>query len=113
MIPRIVPKLVGANASQLKFAFTGMLIDQLMFAPIFLSGFFMFQSFIQTFDSEGIKKGFQTWKDKIKVTMLTNWKIWPAATMINFMYVPIQYRVLFANFIGLFWNIILSYITYK
>lgn len=44
---------------------------------------------------------------------MTNWKIWPAATMINFMYVPMQYRVLFANFIGLFWNIYLSYITYR
>jgi hypothetical protein len=44
-------------------------------------------------------------------TMVTNWKIWPAATLVNLMFVPIQYRVLFANFIGLFWNMYLSFIT--
>lgn len=38
--------------------------------------------------------------------------IWPAATAISFWYIPIHYRVLFSNFIGFFWNIILSYIAY-
>lgn len=26
---------------------------------------------------------------------------------------PVQYQVLFANFIGLFWNVVLSYIANK
>ena len=45
--------------------------------------------------------------------MLTNWKVWPIATMINLQFVPMQFRVLFANFIGLFWNMYLSYLSYR
>jgi protein Mpv17 len=59
------------------------------------------------------EKGVQLVKSKIWETMKTNWLIWPAATTINFWFMPLKYQVLFANFIGLFWNIILSYITYK
>lgn len=88
-----------------------MLFDQFLFAPIFLSGFFVFRSFIETLDMKGVEKGVEGVKSKIWETLLTNWKIWPTATMINFMFVPIQYRVLFANFVGLFWNIYLSYIS--
>lgn len=55
----------------------------------------------------------ETAKDKIKETLLTNWKIWPAAMVVNFWFMPLKYQVLFANFVGFFWNIILSYITYK
>jgi protein Mpv17 len=38
--------------------------------------------------------------------------IWPAASSINFWFMPVHYQVLFANIVGLFWNIILSYIAY-
>ena len=33
--------------------------------------------------------------------------------MVNFWFMPLQYQVLFSNFVGLFWNIILSYIASK
>lgn len=39
--------------------------------------------------------------------------IWPIATSINLWFMPVQYQVLFANFIGLFWNVVLSYIANK
>lgn len=38
--------------------------------------------------------------------------IWPIATSVNLWLVPLQYQVLFANVVGLFWNVILSYIAY-
>jgi len=38
--------------------------------------------------------------------------IWPIATTVNLWLVPLQYQVLFANVVGLFWNVILSYIAY-
>lgn len=93
-----------------------MALDQLAFAPILLYGFFIFHSGLQ--GSKQIlysdpAKGYEVARAKIMETLLTNWKIWPAATLINFWFMPLKYQVLFANFVGFFWNIILSYITYK
>lgn len=45
--------------------------------------------------------------------MMNNYKLWPAVTMINFMYIPMKYQVLFANFVGIFWNMYMSYIAYR
>jgi protein Mpv17 len=59
----------------------------------------------------------KTWeqtKDELKVkfipTLIDNWKVWPACMLINFYFVPIPWRVLYVNFIALFWNAYLSYI---
>lgn len=47
--------------------------------------------------------------------MKMNYYIWPAANLVNFMFVPIQYQVLWANMISLVFNAALSYVynTYK
>lgn len=93
--------------------FGSMLFDQLMFAPTLLPGFFVVNQIISDRDLGAWKKGVEACKEKIKETLFTNWKIWPIATYINFYLVPVQYQVLFANFVGLFWNMILSYIASK
>lgn len=31
------------------------------------------------------------------------WKVWPLVTLINYRFVPLQLRVLFANIVALFW----------
>jgi hypothetical protein len=48
-------------------------------------------------------------KYNTKPALFNSWKLWPAANVINFTYVPIQFQVLFINFIGLFWTGYLSY----
>jgi peroxisomal membrane protein 2 len=34
---------------------------------------------------------------------LNGWKVWPLVSLINYRYVPVQFRVLFANVVALFW----------
>lgn len=118
LMPRIVNSIIkptsnpNDGANRFKFAAVGMALDQLLFAPIFLTGFFVFANWVkEDLATSGIKNGWTLVQNKMKETLITNWKIWPAATMVNLMFVPIQYRVLFANFIGLFWNMYLSYVT--
>lgn len=112
LLPQVVNRVVGAStASKFKPAFTGMLFDQLAFAPVFLTGFFVFANWVRDFSLSSAVGGVDLAKNKMGETMLTNWKIWPAATLVNLMFVPIQFRVLFANFIGLFWNMYLSFVT--
>ena len=47
--------------------------------------------------------------DWLTVTM-NNWKLWTPAQIINFVFVPAQFQVLFANFTGVIWN---CYISWK
>lgn len=44
-LPRLVSNLVSSQG-KFKPAFVGMLLDQIVFAPIFLSGFFVFAGFV-------------------------------------------------------------------
>lgn len=50
-------------------------------------------------------------KEKFLPTYKTGWVFWPGANMLNFVLVPQNNRVLFANAAGLVWNTILSYIN--
>ena len=47
---------------------------------------------------------------KFVPVQINNMKIWPFITGFNFTYVPANYRVLFDNFMCIFWNIYLSYV---
>lgn len=38
--------------------------------------------------------------------------VWPAANIINFRYIPSQYRILYVNMIGLGWNTYLSAVAH-
>lgn len=41
--------------------------------------------------------------------LFASWSVWPVLMTINFSIIPVHWRLLFANFCGLFWNGYLSY----
>ena len=113
---KFLPRISAAVFSQCSkpvSVFGRMLFDQLLFAPVLLTGFYPLNQVVMDRDIGSLGKGVQVWREKIWETLLTNWKIWPIASSINFWLMPVQYQVLFANFVGLFWNMILSYIASK
>ena len=108
MLPRIAAPLLPS--STIGQVFGKMAIDQLLFAPLILSGFYIFLTTVSDGDP---MKGVGLIRDKLWETLVANWKIWPLAMTFNFWLMPMKYQVLFANVVGFFWNIILSYIAYK
>lgn len=42
-----------------------------------------------------------------------SWKIWPWVAMVNFIWIPMSWRVLVASFVGFGWNIFLSLASMK
>ncbi|KAJ8005671.1 hypothetical protein DPEC_G00120350 [Dallia pectoralis] len=77
-----------------------LLLDRLIFAPAFLLVFFFVMNIL-----EG-----KRWKDfqsKMNCNywpaLKMNWKVWTPFQFFNIIYVPVQFRVLFANFVALFW----------
>ncbi|XP_052334843.1 peroxisomal membrane protein 2-like [Oncorhynchus keta] len=76
-----------------------LLLDRLIFAPAFLLLFFFFVMNIQ----EG--KRWADFQSKVNSSywpaLKMNWKVWTPFQFIN--YVPVEFRVLFANMVALFW----------
>lgn len=66
--------------------------------------------FINLLEHGSPSKGLEAIENNFVKAMITNWKIWPAAQIINFWFIPKQFQVLWVNIVGLFWNVYLSYI---
>mmetsp|Transcript_13686 Transcript_13686/g.18244 ORF Transcript_13686/g.18244 Transcript_13686/m.18244 type:complete len:256 (-) Transcript_13686:434-1201(-) len=48
---------------------------------------------------------------KFSTIMFANWCIWPLPSLLNLVYIPLQYRVLFTNCVALLWKCVLSMLT--
>ncbi|XP_044052857.1 peroxisomal membrane protein 2 [Siniperca chuatsi] len=77
-----------------------LLLDRLVFAPGFLLLFYFVMNILEA-------KGWGDFEKKMKGSYWTalkmNWKVWTPFQFINIIFVPVQFRVLFANMIALFW----------
>ncbi|XP_013869821.1 peroxisomal membrane protein 2 [Austrofundulus limnaeus] len=77
-----------------------LLLDRLFFAPGFLLLFYAVMNILEA-------KGWQDFEKKLRKSYWTalkmNWKVWTPFQFINVNFVPVQFRVLFANVIALFW----------
>ncbi len=107
-MPKYFPRM--KNFSYNKNLFTMIFIDQTLFSVFFIASFFMLMSLSQ---SGKIEDGVNNVKNHLKDTVIVNWQIWPGAQALNFTIVPLRYRVLFANLVGLMWDCYLSYVQFQ
>ncbi|GFU54388.1 hypothetical protein NPIL_471101 [Nephila pilipes] len=82
-----------------------MVPDQLLFTPFFLGCFLTVSGLLQL----------QPWSViKVKINeeyfevLKTNYMLWPAAQLITFYVIPLQYRIIFVSFVALLWNTYLA-----
>ncbi|XP_070992902.1 peroxisomal membrane protein 2 [Oncorhynchus clarkii lewisi] len=77
-----------------------LLLDRLIFAPAFLLLFFFVMNIL-----EG--KKWADFQSKVNSSywpaLKMNWKVWTPFQFININYVAVEFRVLFANMVALFW----------
>ncbi|TQV98485.1 hypothetical protein V2A60_007777 [Cordyceps javanica] len=82
-------------------------VDQSVFAPTMIG---VFLSSMATMEGNSAKERLEkTWWPALR----TNWMVWPFVQTINFAFLPLQYRVLFANVISIGWNSYLSWVNSK
>ncbi|XP_011496117.1 PREDICTED: mpv17-like protein 2, partial [Ceratosolen solmsi marchali] len=85
------------------------LIDQTIASPICLGMFFMGLGMLE-------HKSLQEINSEIRLKLMNTWKVdcifWPPTQFLNFLFVPIQYRVLYINFMTMIYDMFLSYIKY-
>ncbi|XP_043924602.1 peroxisomal membrane protein 2 [Protopterus annectens] len=77
-----------------------LLVDRLLFAPAFLLLFFLIMNILE---GKNVNVFLHKMKSSYWSALKMNWKVWTPLQFINLNYVPIQFRVLFANLVSLFW----------
>ncbi|XP_039064130.1 protein sym-1-like [Hibiscus syriacus] len=97
-------KLPGASG-----AFLRLLLDQFIFAPIFIGVFLSTLTTLEGRPSQVVPKLQQEWFSAV----VANWQLWIPFQFLNFRFVPQQFQVLAANFIAVIWNVILSFKAHK
>lgn len=79
--------------------------DQFLFAPFFIiPAIFSFSSLLDGTPEKIPERLKADWAP----TLVANFALWVPAQFINFKLVPAQFQVLFANMVGLVWNVYLS-----
>ena len=81
-------------SSKLLSLATKVVVNQIVFAPIFSSYFFGMQSLLSGDNIHGI---WERLKRTVPTSILNSFKLWPAVTAFNFTYIQPQYRALFAG----------------
>jgi protein Mpv17 len=100
----VLEKLVTVRHLYLNVAFK-LLFDAFLFSPIAVAGYFVWRSVLEGKDLEGIRTKLQL---KWRNATLASWQFWPAANVISFSLVPVQFRVLYNNILSAVWNGYLS-----
>lgn len=79
--------------------------DQALFAPVMIGAFLSSMATMEGVSAQ--ERLNKSWWPALQ----TNWMIWPFVQMINFTFLPLQHRVLFANIISIGWNSYLSWVN--
>ncbi|KAK0079563.1 hypothetical protein PV325_001068 [Microctonus aethiopoides] len=84
-------------------------VDQIIGSPTCLAIFFFGHEMLEQGDPREINAGVM---DKFIETYKVDCCFWPPAQLINFLFVPMQYRVIYINLMNVFYNVFLSYTKY-
>ncbi|CAG8614721.1 10141_t:CDS:2 [Funneliformis caledonium] len=85
-------------------------LDQALFAPCFITTFFICQALME---GQAKSQILEKLGDVFVPTLINNYKLWPAVQLVNFHFVPLNYRTLIVNCVALGWNTYLSVINKK
>ena len=89
---------------------TKVVVNQIVFTPVFNSYFFGMQSLLS---GDGFVNAWERIKRTVPASFINSCKLWPAVTAFNFTYVLPQYRALFAGVVAVGWQSYLSLLNFR
>lgn len=91
----------GRNQSSPAVVVGKLVIDQFLFAPLFTSLYFYVRGLAE---DRGLAVTTQKLRKELPDIMRSNWSVWVPANFINYLFVPLELRVLFGSVVSFFWN---------
>ncbi|CAN8102038.1 unnamed protein product [Discula destructiva] len=95
-------------ASKLLSIATKIVVNQVVFTPLFNSYFFGMQALLA---GDTLVECWERIKRTVPTSMKNSVKLWPIVTAINFTMVPIEFRSVFAGVIAVGWQTYLSWLN--
>lgn len=105
------------NFNNFSKALAMMVADQTIGATVITAGFFfafelaqvLFPPYSSIINLKSVfAAGLRSTEKNLWTTLIVNWYCWPVINFVNFLVIPLRYRVLFSNFAAVFWNMFLS-----
>lgn len=87
---------------------TKVLIQQLLFTPVFNTYFFSLHSLLA---GATLGETLERLKMALPISFMNSCKLWPAVTAFSFMYVPPQFRSVFSGGVAIGWQTYLSWLN--
>ena len=106
LLPRLLNKLHKDSFFKRREVFTSILLDQLICSTFYTFSYFYGINLLEHFDTE---KAMENAHKHFVPVVLLDCCFFPIINIINFTYVPTQYRMLYLNFFGVLWNTFLAY----
>lgn len=76
-------------------------IDQFIFTPIFTSVYFYTRALAE---DKSMSDTTALIRNKLSAILRKNWTVWIPVNVVNFLFVPLDLRVLFGSVVAFFWN---------
>ncbi|GFR48060.1 hypothetical protein Agub_g9895 [Astrephomene gubernaculifera] len=98
-------ELLCSGKTDVKTVTLKVLIDQLTYGPVCNMLFMLFAAVAM--EGRPLAAVLRNIPHEFPAVQLDGWQLWPLATLINYRFVPLQFRVLFMNLVALLWTVFL------
>ncbi|EPE06590.1 mpv17 pmp22 family protein [Ophiostoma piceae UAMH 11346] len=97
-------------SSRILSLLTKVAVNQVFFTPIFNTYFFGMQAMLA---GEGLRASWNRVCQTVPTSVVNSLKVWPAVTAINFTFIPLEYRSIFAGVFAVGWQTYLMFLNRK